>query len=84
MLRPFGRDGQAIEHARQADREVADIDHLLHFAFAFGDNLAGLERDELAEVVLQFAQSVAELPNGFAAHRAGRDAPFQKSFLSAR
>ena len=28
-------DGQAVELARQADREVADVDHLLHFAQAF-------------------------------------------------
>ena len=52
-----------------ADREVADVDHLLHFAFAFGEDLARLERDEFAEVVLLLAQGVAELADGFAADR---------------
>ena len=66
-----------------ADGEVADVDHLLHFAFAFGDNLAGLERDEFAEVAFLLAQSVAELPDGFAAHRPGRDAPFGEGLLRA-
>ena len=31
---PLAGDGQAVELARQADREVADVDHLLHFAEA--------------------------------------------------
>ena len=48
----LGGDGQAVQLARQADREVADVDHLLHFAQAFGDDLAGLDRDEAAEVGL--------------------------------
>ena len=42
-------DGQAMQLARQADREVADVDHLLHLAQAFGEDLAGLERDQRAE-----------------------------------
>jgi hypothetical protein len=29
-------DGQAVQLARQADREVADVDHLLHLAEALG------------------------------------------------
>ena len=45
--------------------------------------LPDLERNEFAEIVLLLAQSVAELADGFAAHRAGRDAPFHESFLRA-
>ena len=45
---PLAGDGQAVELARETDREVADVDHLLHFAEAFLDDLAGFERDQLA------------------------------------
>ena len=49
---PLAGDGQAVELARQADGEVADVDHLLHLAEALGGDLAGLERDQRGEVVL--------------------------------
>src|SRR5439155_10540731 len=80
---PFRLDREAIEHPRLAYGEVANIDHLLHFAFAFGDDLSGLQRDQLTKLVFQFAQRVAETANGLAAHRSGRDAPFRKRFLRA-
>ena len=84
MVRPLRLNRQAVEHARLADGEIADVDHLLHFAFAFGDDFAGLERDELAEIVTSASRKrVAELADGFAAHRAGRDAPFLET-LPAR
>ena len=60
VARPFRLNRQAVKHARLADGEIADVDHLLHFAFALGDDLAGLERDELAEFGFEFAQRVAE------------------------
>src|SRR4030095_5397261 len=81
MTRPFGLDRQAIEHARLADGEIADVDHLLHLAFAFRDDLPSLQRDQLTELVFQFAQGVAKTANGLAAHWPGRDAPFKKRFL---
>ena len=49
----------AIEHARLADREVGDVDHLLHFAQAFGLDLAVFERDQRAEVLLGGPQRLA-------------------------
>ena len=49
MAGTFAGDGQAVELARQTDREIADVDHLLHFAEAFLQDLAGFERDEAAE-----------------------------------
>src|SRR5256884_8650145 len=84
MARPFGLDGQPVKHARLADREIADINHLLHFAFAFGDNFSGLERDELAELVFQVAQCVAKTANSVTAHRTRSRTPFQERFLSTR
>src|SRR5690348_473204 len=83
MARAFGLNCEAIQHSRLADGEVADIDHLLHFAFAFGDDLSSLERDELPKLVLELAQRVAETANGFAAHRPRRGTPFEKRFLRA-
>src|SRR5262249_26083648 len=39
----------AVQHARLADGEVADVDHLLHLTIAFFLDLAGLERNQAAE-----------------------------------
>ena len=65
----------AVEHPRLADGEVGDVDHLLHFAVAFGLDLAVLERDERAERVLVLAQQVAEAAHHLAAPRRGHVAP---------
>ncbi len=56
----FGGDGQAVKLPRQADGEIADVDHLLHLAAAFGRDLAGLDRDQAAERILRGAQILAE------------------------
>src|SRR5437660_8044203 len=84
VTRSFRLNCQTIEHPRLADCEIADIDHLLHFAFAFGDNFSGLEGDELPELVFQFAQCVAKTANSVAAHRTRSRTPFQERFLSTR
>ena len=84
MAGPFRLNRQAIKHARLTDREVADIDHLLHFAFAFRDNFSGLERDKLAKLVFQFAKRVAEPANGFAANRAGVVRHFKNASCARR
>ena len=83
MIGPLRLNRQAIKHARLTNGEIADVDHLLHFAFALRDNFPGLERDELPEIIFVFAQGVAELANGFAANRPGRDAPFLERFVRA-
>ena len=80
----FRLNRQSIEHARLADGEIADVDHFLHFAFAFGDDFPGLERHQLAELMFQFAQRIAQAANSFTAHRSRRDTPLQKRFLRAR
>ena len=53
---PLGVHGQAVELARHADREVAHVDHLLHLAEALAQDLADLERDQAAELLLVVAQ----------------------------
>ena len=66
---------EAVEHARLADREIGDVDHLLHFAVALGLDLAHLEADEAAEEVLLRAQRLAHEADGLAAARRGNVAP---------
>src|SRR5262249_24950264 len=54
--------------------EIADIDHLLHFAEALGHDLAGLDGDQAAKAFLLGAQFIAEKADELSAHR-GRDEP---------
>jgi len=77
----FGLDGEAVELAGETDGEVADVDHFLHFPFPFGEDFAGLEADEFAEIGFSAAESVAELADRFTADWRGGGAPFQESFL---
>ena len=61
VARTFRGDGQAVELTRQANGEVADVDHLLYFAQAFLGDLARLPRHQFAQVRLVFTQQVTEL-----------------------
>src|SRR5213075_2224082 len=69
---------------RQADREVADVDHLLDLAEALRADLADLEGDERAERLLGGAQALAELAHQLAAARRRARAPFFEPLLGAR
>ena len=60
MAGALGGDGETVKLARETDREIADVDHLLHFAEAFLQDLAGFERDEAAQRILVGAQFLAE------------------------
>ena len=80
----LGVHRQAVELAREAGREVADVDHLLHFAFALGEDLAHLEGDELAEGGLVLAEAVADLADDLAALRGRDGAPIEKGLVCAR
>ena len=71
----LGGDGQAVELARQADGEVADVDHLLDFAEPLRHDLAGLEGHQPAEIVLGGAQFLAEQAYELAAPRRRHRAP---------
>ncbi len=44
----FGGDGQAAELTRKTGGEGADIDHLLHLAETFAQDLAGFDGDQPA------------------------------------
>ena len=69
---------EAVKLARETDSEVGDIDHLLYFAFSFGENLARLERDQRAEVVFGAAQLVPQLARDLATFRRGQQTPALK------
>jgi hypothetical protein len=84
MAGPLRRDGETVELARETDREVADVDHLLHFAEAFLQNLAGFERDEAAQRILVGAQFLAEQAHEFAAPGRGHIAPRAERFDACR
>jgi len=58
-----------------ADGEVGDVDHLLHFTDALGEDLAVLERDQRAEIVLVAAQLVTDEAHGLTALRCRNLAP---------
>src|SRR5208282_6056018 len=83
MLGALGRDGEAVELAGEADGEVADVNHLLHFAFAFGEDLAGFECDEAPEIGFGVAQGVAELADNLAAFGGGDELPLLEGRLGA-
>ncbi|MCY1431553.1 hypothetical protein D9M71_475250 [compost metagenome] len=71
----LGGDGQAVELARQADGEVADVDHFLHFAQAFLGDLAGLPGHQFAQLDLVLAQHFAVLADQLATARRRHLAP---------
>ncbi len=76
MLRPFRVHRLAVKHPRLADREVADVDHLLDFAVTLGLDLAHLEGHEAAKRILVIAQRITDAPHGLAAHRRRHGTPF--------
>ncbi len=80
----FGVHRVAVQHARLADREVGDVDHLLHFAVALRLDLAHFQRDQTAERVLVLAQRIAAQAHGFAAARRRRGAPDRERGLRVR
>ena len=71
--------GIAIQHSRLADRKIGNINHFLHFAIAFGLDLAHFERDQASQRVLVIAQGIADVANGIAANRCMHLAPFKES-----
>ena len=59
MIGALGRDGAAVELARQPDGEVANIDHLLDLANALRCDLPRLERHKPGEIILGGAHPLA-------------------------
>jgi hypothetical protein len=64
------------ELAGKADREIADVDHFLHFAEPFGRDFSRFNRDEASEFRLQRPQLFAKEANEFTALGCRNKAPF--------
>ena len=79
MARALAGDGQAMQLARQTHGEIADIDHLLHFAQPLGQWLAAIERDQQAQLGLACAQRLTETPDKFSPARRRYRTPMGKS-----
>src|SRR4029079_13882182 len=79
----LGCHRQAIELARKAHGEIADVDHLLHFAETLLQDLARFERDQCAEVLLGGAKLLAEKPDELAASRRRYVAPDSECGIGA-
>ena len=73
--RAFAGDGQAVKLAGEADREVANVDHLLHFAQPFGNGLAAIERHQFAQRLFVVAQGIAQAADELPPHGGGNGAP---------
>ena len=71
----FGGNGEARELAGETGGEGADVDHLLDFAVAFGEDFAGFDGDEAAECGEFDAELFAEEADEFAASGGGDGAP---------
>ena len=59
---------------------IADIDHFLHFAEAFGEDFAHLQRDEPPQRILFLAQSDSKLTHDFASFGRRHGAPELECF----
>src|SRR5690348_8853829 len=84
MARSLRMNGEAVKDSRLANGEIADVYHLLHFSFAFGENRAGFECDELTELVFELAERVSKATNRIPANRSRGFAPFLERFQRAR
>ena len=71
MFGAFGLDGEAVELAGEANREVANVDHFLHFTETFGGDFAAFYCRECAEVGFGGAELFAEEADEFAADGSG-------------
>ena len=74
----FGGDGLAVQLPRQADRELADVDHLLHLAEGLGGDLARLDRDECGQIGLVLDEQLAQAGHQGSADGCRRGAPRRK------
>ena len=80
----LGGDRQAVQLAGETDGEIADVDHFLNFAFAFGDDFSGFQADQAAQLALVLAQRFAKQAQQLAAPGRGHVAPGQAGLASAR
>ena len=84
MAGALRRHRAPVELTRQADGEVADVDHLLDLAEGLGADLAHLDGDEVGEILLVLLQETAEGLHEGPALGGGDRAPLQEGGLRPR
>jgi hypothetical protein len=67
MTRPLTGDGKPMQLPRESDRELTDIDDLLHLSKTFLEDLARFDTDQLAERRFVVPNRFAEESNQLAA-----------------
>ena len=75
MPRALTCNGQAIQLARQTDRKIADINHLLHFAQPLGADLAHFKRYQLTQCLFVGTQHFTKQTHQFTTLRCRDGAP---------
>jgi len=73
--------GAPVELAGQAERELADIDHLLDLAEGLRADLADLDHDQVGDVSLVLLQELAQSSHERPANGGGNGAPGQEGLM---
>ena len=81
VLGALGCNRQAVELAGETHRKIADVDHFLDFAQAFGGDLADLDGDQATESLLGRPQLLAEEANEFAPLGSRHEAPREEGLM---
>src|SRR5205085_2808129 len=76
VIGPLAGNRQAVKLPREADGEVAHVDHLLDFAETFALDLSTFQRDEHSQIVFRLAQRLADLTDNVASLRRWNNTPF--------
>jgi hypothetical protein len=73
--------GAPVELAGQAERELADIDHLLDLAEGLRADLADLDHDQVGDVALVLLQDLAQAPDQRPANGGRNRAPGEEGLM---
>src|SRR5580692_11821964 len=84
VTRPFTMHRQPVQLPRQANSEIADVNHLLDLAVSFLETFAHFIRDQPAQGLLFPPQPLADLPHNLATTRRGPGTPDLECLLRRR
>ena len=80
MLGSFRSDREPVKLAGKTNSEVADVNHLLHFAESFGADFSDFDLNKIGESIFMLAQLNAKMTNDFTAHRCWDTSPGLENF----
>ena len=81
MLGAFRRNRETEQLPGQTDRVIANVDHLLHFALPFRQDLARLERHEPPQILTRRPQFFTEQTDELTALRRRHCAPRKERLM---